>query len=210
MNHFRYQTACLFLLTAIAVFAGTASAQAPKPAPTTPVVAPTKIGLIDTGAFDAKDGLTRYNTAMDSVDAIFKKEIDDLRLMNEKFAALEKELGTLQQQIQAGGPSAATLQSVYVSKGDEYEKLGRELKFKQEDIKVRYQNKRTEIVGPVLDDISAALVEFSKQNNFLLLLDLSKLDATGTLLNLPGAEVDVTKQFIQFFNARPPKTAAKK
>ena len=94
------------------------------------------------------------------------------------------------------------LQSSYNAKVEEYDKLGRDYKFKQEDVRVRYQRRRQEVLGPILLDIGKAMQEFAKQKGFSMILDASKLGESGVLLALDD-KVDLTRDFITFYNARP-------
>ena len=49
--------------------------------------------------------------------------------------------------------------------------------------------------------------EFAKQKGYALILDASKLEGAGLILAVDPAKVDVTKEFITFFNSRPAGTA---
>ncbi len=170
-----------------------------------------KVGMINTLAFDdAKAGITKYAAAMSGVNAGFKKELDDLNASVVRLQNLEKELTALQKQLTTTTPGVPVnntqLQTTFNTKVEEYDKLGREYKFKQEDVRTRYQRRRQEVLGPILLDIGKAMQEFAKQRGFSILLDASKLDESGTLLALDD-KVDLTKDFITFYNTRPATVA---
>jgi Skp family chaperone for outer membrane proteins len=176
----------------------------------TPQNKPFKIGLINTFVFgDEKAGINKYAAAMNSVDAMFKKELDDLKAMVARIQNLEKELTGLQKQLTTPTPGVPVnntpLQTSYNTKIEEYDKLGREYKFKQDDIKVRYQRRRQEIMGPVLLDIGKAMQEFAKQRGYSIIFDGAKLAEGGVLLAIDD-KIDLTKDFITFYNARPAAT----
>ena len=178
-------------------------------AQTQPVKA-TKIGLINPLAFnDAKTGISKYATAMSGVDAAFKGELDALNAMVTRLKSLETELGGLQKQIAAtqGQPSNVQLRTTYNTKLEEYDKLGRDYKFKQEDVRSRFQRRRQEVMGPILVDIGKAMQEFAKQRGYTLILDGAKLSEGGVLLGW-DEKADLTKDFITFYNARPATAAA--
>ncbi len=164
-----------------------------------------KIGLINTQAFDdEKVGITKYVAAMNSLETEFKPVGAELTTMQTKIQALQKEIAGYQEIISKGGKipiAAADLQK----KLEEYDKMGRELKFKQEDAKVRYENRERIVMGPIRQDIGIAIQEFTKKNGYLMTLDASKLDELGFLLGVDET-ADVTKQFITFYNARPATT----
>jgi Skp family chaperone for outer membrane proteins len=195
----------LFIVGLVIVAFSALSILAQTPAATQP----SKIGLINTLAFgDAKAGITKYSTAMNGVDAIFKGELDGLKTMVTRLQTLETELTTLQKQLSTATPGAAAtqMQTSYNTKVEEYDKLGREYKFKQEDIRTRYQRRRQEVMGPILLDIGKAMQEFARQRGYTMMFDASKLDEGGVLLTL-DEKADVTKDFITFYNARPATAA---
>jgi Skp family chaperone for outer membrane proteins len=166
-----------------------------------------KVGLINTLAFDdEKTGITKYAVAMKSVETGFKRELDELNALVVRLQNLEKELTALQKQLTTPSPGVpvnnSALQTTYNTKVEEYDKLGRDYKFKQEDVRARYQRRRQEIMGPILLDIGKAMQEFAKQRGFSIILDASKLGDSGVLLAL-DEKVDLTKDFITFYNARP-------
>jgi Skp family chaperone for outer membrane proteins len=165
-----------------------------------------KIGLINTRAFDdAKTGIAKYAAAMTGVDAGFKKEFDDLNALVVRLQTLEKELKDLEKQLTATNPvptNKTQLQTSYAAKMEEIDKIGRDYKFKQEDVRVRYQRRRQEVMGPILRDIGKAMQEFAKQKGYSMLLDGAKLAESGLLLGL-DEKIDLTKDFIIFYNARP-------
>jgi hypothetical protein len=85
--------------------------------------------------------------------------------------------------------------------------LGREYKFKEDDIKVRYQRREQIVLGPILLDIGKAMQDYQKQKAFTLLLDGTKLFSAGILLAWEDT-TDVTGDFVKFYNTRPATTAA--
>ena len=62
-------------------------------------------------------------------------------------------------------------------------------------------------MGPIRAEIGKALQDFANQKGYALILDAAKLDGAGLILAFDAAKVDVTKEFITFFNARPATTA---
>jgi len=166
-----------------------------------------KIGVINTAAFDAdKVGIAKYVTAANSLETEFKPVMSELQTMATRLQALEAELRKAQEaRTNPGVPVAggANLQA----KADEYEKLGRELKFKQEDAKARYERREQVVLAPIRQDIGNAIQEFTKKNGYALILDAAKLDGAGLLLGF-DEKYDVTKEFITFYNSRPATTAS--
>ena len=165
-----------------------------------------RIGLINTQAFDDdKAGITKYVTALNSLETEFKPLFTELQTLATKIQALEKELAGYRQLIQENKKipiSDADLSK----KAEEYDKAVREYKFKEEGAKAQYQRRETVVMGPIRQDIGNAIQEFTKKNGYTIMLDVAKLDNAGLILGLDET-ADVTKAFITFYNARPATTA---
>lgn len=189
----------------IAAFAQTA------PATTAPMG---KIGIVNTGAFgDAKGGITKYITAMTSLEKEMQGDITALQTMGNQIQALEKELGTIQEQLNNPKLPPAVdknkLQADFQTKYQQYQDLTRQGKAKQEDYKVKLERREAAVVAPISRDIGNALQDYAKKNGYMMILDASKLDGAGLLLAF-DEKYDITKDFITFYNARPATTAAVK
>ncbi|MEP6902149.1 MAG: OmpH family outer membrane protein [Actinomycetota bacterium] len=166
-----------------------------------------KIGLINTQAFDDdKVGITKYVAGLNSIEAEFKPTFAELQTLGTKIQALEKELKDLQAKAQDPKNTVPINQATVTAKAEEYDKLTREFKFKQEDAKARYERRELAVMGPIRQDIGNAIQEFTKKNGYMLMLDIAKLDGAGVLLGFDET-ADITKQFIVFYNARPATTA---
>ncbi|MCY7346731.1 MAG: OmpH family outer membrane protein, partial [Pyrinomonadaceae bacterium] len=166
----------------------------------------------NTGAFDTKDGITKYVNAMNSLEVVMKPELTTLQTMNNKLQSLKTELETLQNQLNDPKlpPIAdkAKLQTTAQTKYEEYQKTGLEFEYKQKDYKANLERSEAKLMSPVRQDIGNALQEFAKKNGYMMILDASKLDGAGLLLAF-DEKFDVTKEFITFFNTRPATTAVK-
>jgi len=193
MRTFRLIAVSVFIA---AVFAVSALAQ----------TASGKIGLINTQAFDDdKTGITKYVTALNSLETEFKPTFTELQTLATKIQALEKEIAGYREIIQKGGKipiSDADLNK----KIEDYDKSLREYKFKEEGAKASYQRREQVVMGPIRQDIGNAIQEFTKKNGYTIMLDVAKLDNAGLILGLDET-ADVTKAFITFYNARPATTA---
>jgi Skp family chaperone for outer membrane proteins len=195
MKKLRFFAASLFVA---AFFAVSAFAQA-QPA------AAGKIAVINTMAFDGKEGITKYTNAMNTLENEFKPVNTELQTMVTKYQNMQKEIQSLQEQ--ASKPNSPIGASTVQAKYDEYGKLERDIKFKQEDAKARFESRRATLLGPVLQDIGKAIQEFSKKNGYVLILDIAKMAEADLILSL-DEKADVTKEFITFYNTRPATTAA--
>jgi Skp family chaperone for outer membrane proteins len=202
MKTFR-SIAAVFVFAAIFAV-GSAFAQT-TPAPTG------KIAIVNTMAFGDKAGINRYITAMTSLETELKPDITALQTMGNRIQALETELQNYEKQLAEQNPKVpfdrAKVQATAQTKLQEYQDLGRQYKFKEDDYKIKLQRREEAVVRPVSRDIGNALQEFAKKNGYLMIFDVSK-DDKGMLLVL-DEKSDVTKEFIAFYNARPATTAVK-
>jgi Skp family chaperone for outer membrane proteins len=200
MKTFRLVAASLLFaaIFAISTFAQTAA----QPA------ASGRIVVINTSAFDdAKGGgITKYTSAMTTLENEFKPVNTELQTMVTRYQNMQKEIQTLQQQAQEG--KVPVNQASIQTKVDEYGKLERDIKFKQEDARARFDSRRGTLLGPVLQDIGKAMQDFAKQKGYVLILDIAKMADADLILAL-DEKADVTKEFITFYNARPAATATK-
>ncbi len=197
MKTFRLITAGFFFAAVFAVstFAQTAAAG--------------KIAVINTLAFDVdKVGITKYVTASNTLDNEFKPVQTELQTMATKLQALQTEIQNLQKTAAASTSGVPVGLTNLQAKATQYEEMGRQFKFKQEDAKAKYDNRRGVVLGPVLQDIGKAMQEFAKQKGYMMILDGAKLDESGLILAIGDDKVDVTKEFITFYNARPAGTAS--
>lgn len=194
----------LFIVSVVfaAVFAASSFAQnsgAAQPA------GPVKIGIINTFSFgDEKAGITKYINALKAINTEFTPTQTELDTMNTRLTNLAKEIQVFRDQASTG--KVPIDEKTVQAKVDEAEKLQRDLKFKQEDAKARYEKRQQAVIGPVMQDIGKALQDFAKQKGFTLLLDIAK-DEVGLVLAIGDEKIDVTKDFITYYNARPAATA---
>ena len=160
----------------------------------------TKIAIINSAAFgDEKIGITKFVSAVNTVNAPFMSVNTELTTMSTRLQTLGKEIDAAREQLSKG---VAVDEKSIQAKVDEAEKLERDIKFKQEDAKARYQKQYQAIVGPVMQAIGTGLQEYAKQKGFSLIFDASK-DDRGFLIAIGDDKVDVTKDFIAYYNARP-------
>jgi len=181
-------------------------------AQTTPT-APSKIGIINTQFFEqTTGGITRYVNALNSLAAELKPDATALQAMINKSQTLQKEIADIEKQLNDPKlPQIIDKNKLFTTgqaKAQELEDLGRQFKFEEEKYKVKLERGENRIVSPIRRDIGNALNEFAKKNGYTMILDVSK-DQTSIIVML-DEKMDVTKEFITFYNARPATTAAVK
>jgi Skp family chaperone for outer membrane proteins len=166
--------------------------------------APPKIGLIDSGMFASeKDGITRYVNAVKQLDIEMKPFRTELETMGNKLQTLAEQIATLQKTPPSVPMPAKDIQD----KQDEGQRVQRELEFKKKEYDARVEKRANELLGPIQADISKAIQEYSNKNGFTLVFDLDKMAQSGALLAI-DVKSEITKEFIAFYNARPPGTTA--
>ena len=179
-----------------ALFAVSAFAQAPA-------AASGRIGLVNTYAFgDDKAGITKYRTAMTTLETEFKPVNDELKTLGTKYTTLGTEIQNLQKTAAAGNAAVPVNTSSLQTKIDEFQNLERDIKRKQEDAKARYDRRYQTVIGPIYGDIIKAMNDFAKQKGYAIILDGAKLEESGLLMGFDD-KFDVTKEFVAFYNARP-------
>ncbi len=203
MNTLRLIAACFVFAAVFAISGSAQTTGAAQPA------GMAKIVVIDTGYFGGDEkgagGITKYIGAMTSLNNEFKTVQADLDATAAKLQTMSKEIQTLQEQASTG--KVPIDERTAIAKGDAYTALQTDYKRKQEDAKNKYERRQQQIMSPIMQDIGKALQDFTIQKGYGLILDSSKLFNAGIILGSDDAKVDVTKEFITFYNARPATTA---
>jgi Skp family chaperone for outer membrane proteins len=178
-----------------ALFAVTAFGQATAPAG--------KIGWIDTGMFsDEKEGVTKYNTALKSLETEMKPKVTELQGIQTRIQNIAEEIRKM-----TSNPAVPVNQQAVAQKQEEGQGLQRNFEFKKKEYDAHLEKRTGEVLGPVSADISRAIQDFAKQKGYAVVLDIAALANANAILALDGS-ANITKEFITFFNARPATTAS--
>lgn len=179
----------LALLAAAPLVAQTPAASAPK------VVPSAKIAWVDSRAFlNEEGGIKRLVKSVKELELEFSGTESELSLLSEKLRTIVGEL----QKLQAGGEANAQAMQ---DKRTEGLKLQQELQGKQQQAQAAIQQAQREKQGPIMNDIGKALEAFAKERGLGVLLDSAKL---GDALLYTQPELDVTADFVAYFNAQNP------
>lgn len=194
-----FAAAFLFIFT----FGLTAFAQAPG----------TKIGVINTELFYAdKGGITRLLAAYSALEKEFAPRQQELNTMNTRLTALAKEIEAMQDQLNkpTSQPPVdlTTVRSNMNAKNEEGQRLQVDMKRKQEDAKAAYEKREAAVAGPIKREIGLAIDEFAKTKGLSMVIDGAKMVDSGILLSLDKT-MDLTDDFIKFFNAKPAPAVTK-
>jgi Skp family chaperone for outer membrane proteins len=171
-----------------------------------------KIGIINTEAFYVdKVGISRLLAAYATLDKEFEPRNSELVTMNNRIETLAKEIQSLQAQLNNAKPQAPidtnAIRNSIIQKNDEGERLQIEIKRKQEDGKAAYERREAVVVGPIKREIGGALSEYAKQKGLSMVLDGAKMADQGLLIAVDQT-VDLTEDFIKYFNSKPASTAS--
>lgn len=157
---------------------------------------PLRIGIVDVGQFeDEKSGITKLLNANRALTLEFQPAQNELNLLQTRLQNLQKEVQTLREAQEKGNPPVDP--KTVKAKEDEFGKLYAEYQQKGEALQQRSQQRATQVIGPIEQEIGVALGDFAKQRGFSMLV------RRDNVLVLGDDKLDVTKDFITFFNARP-------
>jgi Skp family chaperone for outer membrane proteins len=166
-----------------------------------------KVMFINTEAFGDPGGITRYVNAITALDNNVAPDRAQIRSMVTRHDALAKEVTQLQAQIDAAPNAAGTpaLIKQMEARIEEGRTLETDIKRRQEDGRKKWERLHNDMIDPILENIRLGLQDFAKQRGYSVILDVSKLGPA--LVAFDPAKADVTKDFIAFYNARPPTAA---
>ena len=193
--------AAVGLLTTVAVAsaqqqrppAGGAPAAQPQ-APATIAVPDSKMAMIYSDAFlDPKTGIAKFNSLMSTLTREFQPRQTELTNLQTRINALTKEINDTQS---VADPNALR------QKREQLDQANVELKRKAEDAEAAYNKRRQDIFLPLQQDIGKALEAFAKARGITVIVDGSQVPVVYAADSL-----DITRAFINEFNAKNPATA---
>lgn len=194
--------AAVALLTAAAF--SVSAQQQPKPAtpatpqtaaPQTVAVPDSKMALIFSNEFlDAKTGIARFHSLNATLTREFQPRQAELQGLQTRINTLSKEIDDTRN---VADPNAIR------QKSDQLAQMNIDLKRKTEDAEGAYQRRREELFMPLRNDIEKAIEAFAKARGITVIMDGSQMP----MLYASNA-LDITRAFINDFNAKNPATAA--
>jgi Skp family chaperone for outer membrane proteins len=192
--------AALAAIAAIAASAQTAQRPAaPAPAQGGGTIAEGRFAVIDTDQFaDQAQGIKRLVVAYQTLDREFKPRRDSVQQLQTRYEALVKEINDTKN---VSDPKALA------AKSDQADQLKTQIEREQQDGQKALEKRANELLGPVQQDISNALIAFAKQRGISVVFDLSKLGNVVMLVNEKDP-INITDAFIADYNQRNPATTA--
>lgn len=164
----------------------------------TPIPTSGKVGLVNPVLFadeKAGAGITRLKTALKTVN-------DEVTPLRNKLQADTNRLRAMAAEIEKLRGTQGTPISTIQAKVIEAQELETSIKRGDEDLKLRFDKRYSEVVAPVYDQIFLAMNEYAKQKGYAIILNGPKLEQDDILIGF-DSRYDVTADFIIFFNARP-------
>ena len=204
------------LVSALVIVALAATVSAQRPAtptqgpaarPTPPTTADStvslpmsKMAVINTNDFlDPKDGIGKFNIAVNKLNGEFQKTKDELTQMQTRGQALETEINKLQSAPEGTPIDQRSLQA----KIDQLAQLKKDIQRKGEDAQASYNRRQQEIFTPLQQEIGNALEAFAKARGINVIIDASQVP-----LIYWADSINITRAFITDFNSKNPVTAA--
>lgn len=179
----------IFLIT-IATVAGFGQAQP----------ATSRIVVVDTSAFfNEKTGIIKIVNASRQLNAELAPRRSEVQQLISRVESIEKDLLVFRTNAGKGIPID---EKAAQAKVDEAAQLKREGKYKEDDYNSFAQQKQAQVVGPAYSDALRVLGEYIKTKGYGMVFDVSK-DQAGILI-FAAEQYDITKDFITFYNSRPP------
>ncbi|MDI1337159.1 MAG: OmpH family outer membrane protein [Lacunisphaera sp.] len=183
---------CLALLAAALV---APLAAQPAKTPVLKIVEPARLAYINSGAFlDPATGIKQLVKAAQGLDLEFSNTKSELSLLQEKLRTLVGELQKLGADPVANAKAIADKQATG-------QQMQQELQAKGQAFQEAYGKRAQEVQGPIGADIGKELRNFGKERDLAMIFDIAKL---GEAILDAKPELDLTGEFISYFNARHP------
>jgi Skp family chaperone for outer membrane proteins len=194
--------AALAAIASVAAVAQTAPASrpaSPAPAQGGGAIAEGRFAVIDTDQFtDQNQGIKRLVAAWQALDREFKPRRDEVQQLQTRYDALVKEISETQKVAD---------QKAIAAKADQAEQLKTEIERKQQDGQKALEKRAQDLLGPVQQDISNAILAFARARGISVVFDLSKLGNVVMLVNEKDP-INITDAFIADYNQRNPASTA--
>jgi Skp family chaperone for outer membrane proteins len=185
-------TLATLTLGALTLSAQTPAAPAAKPGKVVPL---SRIAWINSGAFVAEEtGIKQLVRVLKQMELEFSGQQSELSLLQEKLRTLVGEL----QKLQAGGAANADAMK---QKQTEGLALQQELQAKQQQFQAALQQAQQDKQGPIATEMSKAIAAYAKERELGVVFDAAKM---GDALVSAQPELDVTEDFIAYYNASHP------
>ena len=154
-----------------------------------------RVAYINSNQFlDEATGIKQLVKASKSLQNEFTVTDSELSLLNEKLRTIAGEMQRLQSDPVANAKALGEKQTAGI-------KLQQELQAKQQQAQAAFTQRQQEVQGPIAAEIGKDVRAFAKERDISMLFDVAKL---GDALMDARPELDLTADFIVYFNAKHP------
>ena len=163
--------------------------------PVVKAVEPARVAYVNSGAFlETATGIKQLVKVFQSLELEFSSQQSELSLLAEKLRTISGELGKLRSDPVGNAKAISEKETAGLA-------LQQDLQAKQQVAQQAYAKRQQEVQGPVSAELGKELRAFAQERDISMLFDLSKL---GDALIDAKPELDLTADFIGYFNARHP------
>ena len=181
----------LLLATTLTV---SVSAQ-PVKKPVTKAVEPARVAYVNSSSFlEPGTGIKQLVKVYQALELEFSSQQSELSLLAEKLRTIGGELGKLRADPVANAKAISEKETAGLA-------LQQDLQAKQQVAQQAYAKRQQELQGPVSTELGKELRAFAQARDVSMLFDLAKL---GDALIDAKPELDLTADFIGYFNAKHP------
>jgi Skp family chaperone for outer membrane proteins len=186
------------LVASLPAQAAKPAATAPAPAAAAPAAKPlelSRVAYVNSNAFlEPATGIKQLVTVYKNLDVEFAPQQSELNLLQEKLRTLVAELKKLREATPQDAKAIEDKQNAGVA-------LQQELQGKQQAAQQAFQKRQQELQGPVSVELGKEIRLFAQERDITMIFDLAKL---GDALLDAKPEVDLTADFIGYYNAKHP------
>jgi Skp family chaperone for outer membrane proteins len=167
----------------------------PAKTPVIKAIEPARVAYVNSGAFlESATGIKQLVKVFQALELEFSSQQSELNLMAEKLRTISGELGKLRSDPVANAKAITEKETAGLA-------LQQDLQAKNQAAQQAYAKRQQELQGPVSTELGKELRAFAQERDISMLFDLAKL---GDALIDAKPELDLTADFIAYFNARHP------
>ena len=184
-----------FILPLLATALTVSLSAQPVKRPVIKAIEPARLAYVNSNAFlEPATGIKQLVKVFQSLELEFSSQQSELSLLGEKLRTIVGELNKLRSDPAANAKAIEEKQAAGVA-------LQQELQTKQQAAQQAFAKRQQEVQGPVSTELGKELRQFAQERDLSMVFDIAKL---GDALLDARPELDLTADFIAYFNARHP------
>lgn len=184
-----------FRLSLLPLLATAVLSAQPVKTPVVKAVEPARVAYVNSNAFlEPASGVKQLVKIFQGLELEFSSQQGELSLLGEKLRTIVGELGKLRADPAANAKAIEEKEAAGLA-------LQQELQTKRQAAQQAYAKRQEEVQGPVSAELGKELRLFAQERDISMLFDLAKI---GDGLIDAKPELDLTADFIAYFNAKHP------